>query len=452
MDTKQIKENIKITQKQKELFKKILAYTVMGIFCAGFIFWIYFPSGGDKKSNEQSGFNTLIPNPKERSMIDDKREAYEKDNIKKKQEERMQSLHDFSLLLRENSSENMNDLRLITDEKQPAFQSEILIEEEVIRKPAPVQNSINAYREMNGSLSNFYETPKIDPEKEKLREELEELKARIEQSESRKNETDNQLELMEKSFELASKYMPNQTTGKTETASLPENTNSSGKETHTENTKVMPVTQVKDSPVSVLRHEMSNQEFIETYSRPRNMSFLTAETEVLSEAKNTISSCINGNQTVMNGQNVKMRLLEPMRAGLIKIPRGTLLSGTSRIQGERLNILINSIEYAGTIIPVALTIYDSDGQRGISIPDIQELNAAKEIVAGMGSSAGMSISLADDAGKQFAADMGRNLIQGISGFTAKKLREVKVHLKDGYRLFLISEESLKKSSQTASNL
>jgi hypothetical protein len=71
------------------------------------------------------------------------------------------------------------------------------------------------------------------------------------------------------------------------------------------------------------------------------------------------------------------------------------------------------------------------------------LNAAKEIVANTGTSAGTSINLSSDATKQFAADMGRNLLQGVSQFTAKKLREVKVHLKAGYRIYLLSEEQLK---------
>jgi len=39
--------------------------------------------------------------------------------------------------------------------------------------------------------------------------------------------------------------------------------------------------------------------------------------------------------------------------------------------------------------------------------------------------------------------MGRNVIQGVSQFAAKKLREVKVHLKSGYRVFLLTEGSLK---------
>jgi conjugative transposon TraM protein len=127
------------------------------------------------------------------------------------------------------------------------------------------------------------------------------------------------------------------------------------------------------------------------------------------------------------------------------IPRNTVMSGTAKIQGERLEITVNSLENDGTILPVELTVYDLDGQRGIFIPNLQELSAAKEIAANMGTSAGTSINLSNDAGEQFLADMGRNLIQGVSQFTAKKLREVKVHLKAGYRVYLLSEKQLKNS-------
>jgi conjugative transposon TraM protein len=145
----------------------------------------------------------------------------------------------------------------------------------------------------------------------------------------------------------------------------------------------------------------------------------------------------------MSGQSVRLRLLEPLRAGKMIIPRNTVMSGTAKIQGERLEITVNSLENDGTILPIELTVYDLDGQRGIFIPNLQELNAAKEIVANMGTSAGTSINLSNDAGEQFVADMGRNLIQGTSQFVAKKLREVKVHLKAGYRVYLLSEEQLK---------
>ena len=58
----------------------------------------------------------------------------------------------------------------------------------------------------------------------------------------------------------------------------------------------------------------------------------------------------------------------------------------------------------------------------------------------MGTSAGTSISLTNDAGQQLAADLGRSVIQGTSQFVAKKLREVKVNLKAGYRVFLLPND------------
>jgi len=292
-------------------------------------------------------------------------------------------------------------------------------------------------------LGSFYENPREDPEKERLKQELEELKMQM--NDAQNNSVDEQLELMEKSFQMAAKYIgtAGTTEGTNEVSGInvqiqettaPTTTNISGK------TVVAPVTQVRERTVSALLPEMSEAEFIKTYSQPRNTGFMTVTSETGAGMKNTISACIHADQTIMDGQNVRLRLLESMQAGSAVIPRNSILTGTARIQGERMAITVNSLEHAGTIIAVELRAYDLDGQNGIFIPNMSELKAAKEIVANMGTSAGTSITLSDDAGKQFAADMGRNVIQGFSQFTAKKLREVKVHLKDGYRIYLLANK------------
>ena len=61
-------------------------------------------------------------------------------------------------------------------------------------------------------------------------------------------------------------------------------------------------------------------------------------------------------------QAVRLRLLEPMAVADKIIPRNAVVVGTAKIQGERLDIEITSLEYAGTIIPVELAVYDTDGQ------------------------------------------------------------------------------------------
>ena len=123
--------------------------------------------------------------------------------------------------------------------------------------------------------------------------------------------------------------------------------------------------------------------------------------------KNTISACVNGAQSVTDGQTVRLRLLEPMAVAGRTIPRGAVVVGTGKIQGERLDIEITSLEYDGTIIPVELAVYDTDGQPGIFIPNSMEMNAVREVAANMGGSLGSSINISTNAGAQLASDLGK---------------------------------------------
>jgi conjugative transposon TraM protein len=423
--------------------KKYAVFTLMGIICAGCMWLIFAPSADDKaREEQQAGFNTDIPLPKEEGLIGDKRDAYEQEQIQQKQMERMRSLEDFSAMLGVETTKPADDLVLLDDEPQTVNTSS----KGGTKSPSgsSIHNSAHAYHDINRTLGNFYETPRKDPEKEALKQELEELKNRMGENEARRNLKEEQMEMMEKSFQIASRYMPTASgTTLANPATSATTTNTSGK------TAVIPVGQVSTQTVSTLAAQnRSAAECIEDFILPRNTGFLTATAQANDGIRNTISACIHGDQTVMSGQNIRLRLLEPLRAGQMIIPCNTVLSGTTKIQGERLEITINSLEHAGTILPVELTVYDLDGQKGIFIPDLQELSAAKEIAANMGTSAGTSFTINSDAGEQFVADMGRNLIQGISQFSAKKLREVKVHLKAGHRLYLVSETLLKQSGNS----
>jgi conjugative transposon TraM protein len=441
----------KLSDAQKQQMKKYAVFTLMGIICAGCMWFIFAPSANEKaKQAQQTGFNADIPMPKDESIIGDKASAYEEEQMKQKQAERMRSLEDFSSLLGgDNHPKQTDDLVLLTDEPQA-----VKTGGKAKTKPTPVQNSVNAYRNVNQTLGNFYETPKTDPEKEELKRKMEELQARMEETESRKNAVDEQMALMEKSFQMAARYIPMSGTGTgtngTVGTNAPEQIIGNGTANASGKTAVVPVSQFVEQTVSALPQEMSGAEFIETYSQPRNMGFFTATAKISKEQKNTISACIHADQTLMDGESVRLRLLEPMQAGKMLIRENTLLSGLAKIQGERLQITVNSLEYNGNIIPVEMLVYDTDGQKGIFIPDTKEINAAKEIAANMGTNAGTSISLSSDAGEQFAADMGRSVVQGVSQFFSKKMREVKVNLKAGYRVFLLPEGNIN-NTQLASN-
>lgn len=240
---------------------------------------------------------------------------------------------------------------------------------------------------------------------------------------------------------MAAKYMP----GGTQQQQGQTVTSTSG-----DKVQVTPVRNVQKSVVSALQQEQSNEEFMADYSVERrsaegrlqgkNMAFNTAVGIVSALDKNTISACIYGNQTVTDGQKVRLRLLEQMRVGDIIIPANSVVTGSARITGERLGIGITLIEYAGSIYNVKLNVYDTDGQEGIFIPGSMELNAAKEVAANMGTSMGSSINISSDAGAQLASDLGKGLIQGTSQYIAKKMRTVKVHLKSNYRVMLYADK------------
>ncbi len=302
--------------------------------------------------------------------------------------------------------------------------------------PKTIQSSAAAYRDLNTTLGNFYEQPKNDnAEMDELLERIASLESELETEKGKASAMDDQVALMEKSYELAAKYMGGQngTQPPVGQAAEPYPVQKAGKNT------AAPVRQVTHQVVSSLSQPMSNAEFVASFSQERNRSFNTAVGVTTVSDRNTISACVYGAQSVTDGQAVRLRLLEPMAVADKIIPRNAVVVGTAKIQGERLDIEITSLEYAGTIIPVELAVYDTDGQPGIFIPNSMEMNAVREVAANMGGSLGSSINISTNAGAQLASDLGKGLIQGTSQYIAKKMRTVKVHLKSGYKVMLYQD-------------
>lgn len=237
----------------------------------------------------------------------------------------------------------------------------------------------------------------------------------------------------QKAYEQAAKYM-NDGGQNGQTAQVPV----AG--TVTQMPQAQPVQAIRETTVSGLQQPMSDADFIRAYSQPRNYGFNTAVGTGYAMGKNTVAACIHQDQTLMDGQAVKLRLLEPMQAGNIVVPKNTLVAGTAKVQGERLDIVVSSIEYAGNIIPVELAVFDTDGQKGLSVPSSMEQEAFNEAMANIGSGLGTSISFAQSAGQQVAMDVTRGLLQGTSGYLAKKFRTVKVKLKAGYKVMLYAKQ------------
>ena len=435
-----------LTEEERQRRKKFVIYPLMFLLFAGSMWLIFAPS--EKEGEKQAkGFNTEVPDPQASELIGDKKKAYEKEMMEQKEQERSRAMQCLSSLFGEMTGgqpvQSSEELALKTDlsEIDNGFGS---------RTTAPQEGfhaSASAYQDINRTLGSFYEAPREDPEKEEMRTRLKELESRMSaEQQSPAITVNDQMALLEKSYQLAAKYMP--AGGNGQSASV---THTSGNETASErkavssgrNGKAMafPVRQVSGQVVSALAQPMSDSTFRSEYVKERNYLFQTAIGTVSQTDRNTISACVHNNQTVMDGQTVRFRLLEPMSVSGREIPRNALVVGTAKLQGERLSIIISSLGYRGSIIPVELSVYDMDGQAGIFIPGSMERNAAKEIAANMGTSVGSSVNISTDAGAQLAADLGKGLIQGTSQYFAKKMRTVKVHLKAGYKVLLYQPEN-----------
>ena len=417
---KEKKTKKELTPQQVQQRRKMIVFPLMFLAFAGCMYLIFAPSDKeDARVESVGGFNADIPLPAEDGIIADKQKAYEQAMLNRKQQDKIQSLQDFGFTLDDDTEEPQEEINLLPEED-----------------PKPQRgggaSSRAAYRDINRQLSTFYETPAVDEEKEDLKRLVAELTDRLQQQQNATPTADDQMALLEKSYELAAKYMNG---GQEQVAQVPVTGSIERKP------DAVAVRAVRETTVSGLNQPMSDADFIRAYSQPRNYGFNTAVGTGYAMGKNTVAACIHQDQTLVDGQAVKLRLLEPMQAGNIVVPKNTLVAGVAKVQGERLDITVSSIEHAGNIIPVELAVFDTDGQKGLSVPSSMEQEAFNEAMANIGSGLGTSISFAQSAGQQVAMDLTRSALSGASQYLSSKLREVRITLKAGHRLLLISSKS-----------
>lgn len=436
-----------LTEEERQRRKKFIIYPLMFLLFAGSMWLIFAPSEKEEEI-QAKGFNTEVPDPMAAELIGDKKKAYEKEMMEQKEQERSRAMQSLSSMFGEMTGGEISQGagEASAWESDPSNESEGYTSRHSTPQ-AGFHASASAYQDINRTLGSFYEAPREDPEKEELRARLAELENRMgSEQQSPAITVNDQMALLEKSYQLAAKYMPSggrQQSPSKALVSDGERVSDREAVAATRNGRVVayPVAPVSEQVVSALAQPMSDSTFRSEYVKERNFLFQTAIGTALQTERNTISACVHTRQTVTDGQTVRFRLLEPMQVSGREIPRNALVVGMAKVQGERLAVVISSLEYQGNIIPVELTVYDTDGQAGIFIPGSMERSAAKEIAANMGTSVGSSVNISTDAGAQLASDLGKGLIQGTSQYFAKKMRTVKVHLKAGYKVLLYQPEN-----------
>lgn len=384
------------SQAERQKMMKYLVVMPAAILCGAVILWLLYSSLNKGDERVGDAFNTEIPEG-ENDGMKDKMSEYEAAEAAKEKETRQQTV---SVL---------DTLTAVTPQDSD------------MRQPSAVETSAQAYQEVQASLNDFFV-----PESSEAAQ-VAELQARIDELEAQnamaqQQQQPDQMEMLERSYQLAAQYMGNGNGGNYPSPASADD--EKGKR------NVQPVAQVSRNVVSTLGSSSTVR------------GFTTAVGTMRAVAKNTIAAVVASNQSVTDGESVKLRTTEPMWVGSRLIPRNTIIVGSARVQGERLEIEVSSIECDGSIYDVELQVYDSDGQEGINIPNSMESDALHEIGANMGSTMGSSINISTNTGAQIASDVGRGLINGVSQYLNKKLRTVKVHLKAGYRVMLHQPEDI----------
>lgn len=396
MTIQQLKDRINgwFRQKSPVERQKMMKYAVVmpaAIISGIVIIWLIF--GSSQSSNLLgNAFNTELPEG-EKSKVGTKAEEYAIADLAKE---------------KESNQAVVATLDTLTS-----------VSADTVPQSSAITESATQYQEVCQSLNDFY-----IPEDNSAAQ-VAELQARIDELEAQnamaqhQSQQPNEMELMEQSYKLAAQYLGTGNGGQQAViVDEPE-----------KDRKVMPVNQVNRNVVSSLSASTDN-----------TRSFSTAVGTKRTNFKNTISACIATDQSVTDGQSVRLRTLEPMWIGNSLLPKNTSIVGVARLQGERLEIKIENVEALGCIMEVDLSVYDSDGQEGINIPNSMESDALHEIGANMGSTMGSSINLTTNAGAQLVSDVGKGLINGVSQYLNKKLRTVKVYLKSGYKIMLKQNE------------
>ena len=407
-----------------ERFRKPAILLLMGIVFLGCMYLIFKPAAGPEQT-ENTGLNDLVPQASGDGMQADKQKAYEQEMLERKDQEKRNAMTTLSDYWNEQSPSKDNpDSPAETQDQSEGYGGS------TGRSANP---ALNSYRSTQDALGSFYADD--NSETRELRRQLDDLKEKLAEKDVPKGvSVDDQLALMEKSYQMAAKYLP---------AGTPAGEAPGSKGSTAPAAKQAPAfaafSPAENKTVSVLYRKPSDSTFAEAYGTDRNGNLYASASLQQFAPKNSVKACVLQTQTIISEGAVRLRLLEPAQTKNRTIQKGTLLTAGAKFQNGRLQMRVASLELDGDIIPVDITIYGLDGQQGLQVPYSAEMSAITEMAGNMGQASGTSLMLTQSAAQQAAADLSRGVVQGISGYFSKKAKTQKVTLKAGCQVLLVSK-------------
>ena len=252
------------TQNKAEKLKKPLIFLLMGVVFLGCMYLIFKPSK-DEKAVENIGLNDAVPEATGAGMPDDKGKAYEQEMLERKEQEKRNALTTLSDYWNtEDSASADNERGLSEEEENNGFGS---------GGRTSVRNGnsgLNSYRNAQSTLGSFYDND--NAETMELRKQVDELKTKLSEKDVPPVATVNdQLKLMEKSYEMVAKYLPqNANTGNAAPTggANPAVAGANQKE------QFVSFTSTRKNIVSALYREPSDSAFAADWSQTKTVGFI----------------------------------------------------------------------------------------------------------------------------------------------------------------------------------
>ena len=154
--------------------------------------------------------------------------------------------------------------------------------------------------------------------------------------------------------------------------------------------------------------------------------------------KNLVKAAIYGDQTIVSGTPVKMRLLEPLLISGVEIPANTIFSGSASVGASRLKIAIENFRYGTYMSPVSFVIYDNDAIEGLNLPNNMKAESARKMEQGLLQGVQLPISSIGTVTSEVTSAITAST-QVAKQLLNQSLSQIKVHLKANYQIFLKEE-------------
>ncbi len=153
----------------------------------------------------------------------------------------------------------------------------------------------------------------------------------------------------------------------------------------------------------------------------------------------TSSGLHHGDQTVVTGSTVRMRLLQDVTLSGMKIPANTLFYGVATLGANRLDVVVSNLKVGDNLNPVSVVVFDNDAMEGLNLPNNLKASAAKRMEQGLVQNIDMPLSSIGTMASEVTSVVNATT-QVAKQILNMSLSQVKVHLKSNYEMY-IQEES-----------